>query len=125
VRNIGITTRKNSPDMLMIVGFSSPNHSLSRQYISNYVQLQLIDRLSRVRGVGGVRTVGAREYNMRIWIDPDLAASRDITVNEIVTAIRAQNAQVAAGSVGGPPFSDKHSGYQIAVQAQGRLSTPQ
>jgi hydrophobe/amphiphile efflux-1 (HAE1) family protein len=125
VRNIGITTRKNSPDMLMIVGFNSPHHTLSRQYISNYVALQLVDRLSRVKGVGGVRTVGAREYNMRIWIDPDLAASRDITVNEILAAVRAQNAQVAAGAIGQPPFGARHSGYQIAVQAQGRLSTPQ
>jgi hydrophobe/amphiphile efflux-1 (HAE1) family protein len=125
VRAIGITTRKNSPDMLMIVGFSSPHHTLSRQYISNYVALQLIDRLSRVKGVGGVRTVGGREYNMRIWIDPDLAASRDITVNEILASVRAQNAQVAAGAIGAPPFSDKHGGYQIAVQAQGRLSTPE
>ena len=125
VRAIGVTTLKNSPDMLMIVGFSSPKHTLSRQYISNYVALQLVDRLSRVRGVGGVRTVGAREYNMRIWIDPDLAASRDITVNEILAAVRAQNAQVAAGAIGQPPFGEKHSGYQIAVQTQGRLSTPQ
>src|SRR3954469_8056326 len=125
VRAIGITTRKNSPDMLMIVGFSSPNHTLSRQYISNYVSLQLVDRLSRVKGVGGVRTVGGREYSMRLWIDPDLAASRDLTVNEIVAGVRAQNAQVAAGAIGQPPFSDKHSGYQILVEARGRLSTPQ
>ena len=124
VRSIGVTTRKNSPDLLMITRYNSPDHSLSQQYISNYVSLQLVDRLSRIPGVGGTRLLGARDYNMRIWIDPDLAASRDLTVDEIVAAVRAQNAQVAAGAVGQPPYSQGGTAYQLNIQAQGRLTSP-
>jgi hydrophobe/amphiphile efflux-1 (HAE1) family protein len=125
VRSIGVTTRKNSPDLLMIMRFNSPDHSLSQQYISNYVSLQLVDRLSRIAGVGGTRLLGARDYNMRIWIDPDLAAGRDLTVDEIVAAVRAQNAQVAAGAVGQPPYGRAGTAYQLNIQAQGRLTSPE
>jgi HAE1 family hydrophobic/amphiphilic exporter-1 len=125
VRSIGVTTLKNSPDLLMIMRFNSPDHSLSQQYLSNYVTLQLVDRISRIAGVGGTRLLGARDYNMRIWINPDLAAGRDLTVDEIVAAVRAQNAQVAAGAVGQPPYSHGGTAYQLNIQAKGRLSTPE
>jgi len=125
-RAIGVTVRKNSPDMLMIVKFNSPNGTLSRQYISNYLALQVVDRLARINGVGDVRILGGREYNMRIWIDPDLAAGRNLTVDEIISGIRRQNAQVAAGALGQPPFGARDEiGYQVAVQAQGRLTSPE
>ncbi|WP_375398465.1 efflux RND transporter permease subunit [uncultured Sphingomonas sp.] len=124
VRQIGVTVRKNSPDLLMVVALTSPDGSLSQQYISNYATSQLIDRISRIPGVGGVRTFGARDYNMRVWIDPDRAAERNLTVDEIVTQIRAQNAQVAVGSVGQPPFNQGGTAYQLGIQAEGRLTNP-
>ncbi len=125
VRQIGVTVRKNSPDLLMVVALSSPDKSLSTQYISNYATLQVKDRLARIQGVGSVQAFGARDYNMRIWIDPDLAAARNLTVDEITTAIRSQNAQVAAGSVGEPPFNQGGTAFQLNVQAEGRLTTPE
>jgi hydrophobe/amphiphile efflux-1 (HAE1) family protein len=125
VRTIGVTVRKNSPDILMVINLTSPDHSLPIQYISNYAVLQLIDRLSRIQGVGGIRVLGARDYNMRIWIDPGRAAARNLTVSEIVTSIRGQNAQVAAGSVGAPPFSDSGSAFPLSIQVKGRLSSPE
>jgi HAE1 family hydrophobic/amphiphilic exporter-1 len=125
VRNIGVTVRKNSPDFLMAVAFYSPDKSLSEQYISNYVTLQVTDRIKRIQGVGNTLEIGARDYSMRIWIDPDLAASRNLTVDEITAAITAQNAQVAAGSVGAPPFGKNGGAFQLGVQALGRLTTPE
>ena len=125
VRNIGVTVRKNSPDLLLVAAFYSPDHSLSEQYISNYVTLQVTDRIKRIQGVGDTLAVGARDYAMRIWIDPDLAQSRDLTVDEITAAIQAQNAQVAAGSVGAPPFGKNGGAFQLGVQALGRLTTPE
>ncbi len=125
VRTIGVTVRKNSPDLLLVAQFFSPDGSLSQQYIANYVTLQVVDRLARVEGVGATRAVGGRDYNMRIWIDPGLAAARDMTVDEIVAAIRAQNAQVAAGSIGQPPFGKGAAAFQLGIQTEGRLTTPE
>jgi HAE1 family hydrophobic/amphiphilic exporter-1 len=124
VRQIGVTVLKNSPDILMAIALTSTDGSLSQQYISNYATTQVIDRLSRIPGVGGIREFGGRDYNMRVWIDPDRAASRNLTVDEIVAQIRAQNAQVAVGSVGAPPFNKGGSAFQLGIQARGRLTTP-
>ena len=124
VRQIGVTVRKNSPDLLMVINLYSPDKTLSHQYVANYATLQVVDRLSRVPGVGGVRIIGGRDYNMRVWIDPDAAASRNLTVDEIIAAIRAQNAQVAAGSVGQPPFNQGGTAFQLGIQTEGRLTTP-
>lgn len=125
VRQIGVTVRKNAPDLLLVATLISPDRSLDQQYLSNYATLQLIDRLSRVTGVGSVRLFGGRDYNMRVWIDPDRAATHDLTVGEIVAAIRAQNAQVAAGGVGQPPFNKGGTAFQLNLQARGRLSSPE
>jgi HAE1 family hydrophobic/amphiphilic exporter-1 len=125
VRQIGVTVRKNSPDLLMVLSLQSPDKSLSLQYISNYATVQIKDRLARLQGIGSVQAFGARDYNMRIWIDPDLAAARNLTVDEITTAIRGQNAQVAAGSVGEPPFNQGGTAFQLNIQTQGRLTTPE
>ncbi|GAA0328822.1 multidrug efflux RND transporter permease subunit [Sphingomonas oligophenolica] len=123
VRQIGVTVRKNSPDILMVIALTSPDGSLSEQYVSNYATTQVIDRLLRIPGVGGVRSFGGRDYNMRVWIDPDRAASRNLTVDEIVTAIRGQNAQIAVGSVGQPPFNQGGTAFQLGIQTEGRLTT--
>ncbi len=124
-RQIGVTVLKNSPNFLMVVMFYSPDGTLSDNYVSNYVGTQLIDRMARVPGVGNALSFGGRDYNMRVWIDPDRAAARDLTVDEIITAIRAQNAQAAVGSIGQPPFNTGGSAFQLGVQAKGRLSTPE
>lgn len=125
VRQVGVTVRKNSPDLLGVVSLSSPDGSLDPQYIGNYAKLQIVDQLSRIPGVGEVRSFGSRDFNMRIWIDPDLAAERNLTVTEITDAIRNQNAQVAAGAVGQPPFNQGGTSFQLAIQTEGRLTTPE
>jgi HAE1 family hydrophobic/amphiphilic exporter-1 len=124
VRQIGVTVRKNSPDLLLVINLISPDGSLPRSYVSNYATLQMIDRLARIPGVGSARTFGGRDYNMRIWIDPGRASELGMTADEIVNAIRAQNVQVAAGAVGQPPFNTGGTAFQLGVQVEGRLTTP-
>ena len=125
VRQIGITVNKNSPDMLMVAFFTSPDKSLDLQYLGNYVNIQVLNRIQRVPGVGQAQAFGGRDYNMRVWIDPGLAAARDMTVDEVVNAIRAQNMQVAAGSVGQPPYGDASPAFELGIQAKGRLTSPE
>ena len=124
VQRLGVVTRKTSPDFLMVVNLVSPDKSLDRGYMSNYALTQLRDRLARIDGVGDVQLFGARDYAMRVWIDPNRAAALDLTAGEIVDALRAQNVQVAAGTLGQPPY-DSGSAFQLNVQTQGRLSDPQ
>ncbi|QTD54444.1 efflux RND transporter permease subunit [Parasphingorhabdus cellanae] len=124
VRQIGVTVRKNSPDILMVATLISPDESLSQPYLSNYATLQMLDRLARLEGVGSVQIFGGRDYNMRVWIDPNRAAERNLTVDEIVGAVRAQNAQVSAGAVGQPPFNQGGTAFQLGIRVQGRLTTP-
>jgi len=125
VRQVGVTVRKNSPDLLLVATLVSPDHSLSQQYMSNYATIQINDRIGRVPGVGGIRSFGGRDYNMRIWIDPDRAAALNLTVSEITAAIRAQNAQVAVGTIGQAPFNRGGTAFQLGIQATGRLTTPE
>jgi hydrophobe/amphiphile efflux-1 (HAE1) family protein len=122
VRRLGVVVRKTSPSWLMAVNFLSPDRSLDRSYISNYVLTQLKDRLARVDGIGDIRVFGARDYAMRVWIDPGRAAELGLTADEIVAALRAQNVQVAAGTVGQPPF-DNGAAHQFNVETQGRFKT--
>jgi HAE1 family hydrophobic/amphiphilic exporter-1 len=124
-RQIGVTVRKVDAEDLVGFAFYSPDNSLDTDFISNYVTLQINDRIKRVPGVGDTVRFGGRDYAMRIWIDPDLAATRNLTVDEIVAAIRAQNAQVAAGIIGQPPFGTKPNAYQLGVDTEGRLVTPE
>ena len=124
VRQIGVTVNKNSPDFLMVAFFTSPDKSLDLQYLGNYVNLQILNRIQRIPGVGQAQAFGGRDYNMRVWIDPGLAAARDMTVDEVVNAIRGQNLQVAAGSVGAPPYGKASPAFELGIQAKGRLSSP-
>jgi multidrug efflux pump subunit AcrB len=121
----GVTVRKSSSDILMAVHTYSPDGSLDQQYIANYVGLHIRDALLRVPGVGDITSRAARDYSMRIWIDPDRAAARNLTVDDIVTALQSHNIQVAAGAIGQPPESKGGSAYQFNVETLGRLSTPQ
>jgi len=125
VRRLGVTTRKASPDLLMVIHLYSPDGSRSSEYISNYATLHIRDQLARLDGVGDARVFGARDYAMRVWIDPDKAAAHNLTAGEIVQSLRAQNVQVAAGAVGQPPFSDAGSNFQLNINTQGRLADPQ
>ena len=124
VQRLGIVTRKTSPDFLMVVNLISPDHSLDRGYISNYALTQVRDRIARLDGVGDARLFGARDYAMRIWIDPNKAAALDLTAGEIIAALRAQNVQVAAGTLGQPPYNTGNA-FQVNVETQGRLTDPQ
>jgi HAE1 family hydrophobic/amphiphilic exporter-1 len=123
VRDLGVTVRKGSNDTLLIVHMFTSDGSVDRKYIANYASLQVRERLLRTPGVGDVSTNAARDYAMRVWIDPEKAASRDLTVQEIVAALRNNNLQVAGGAIGGPPFNDSPAAYQLNVRAQGRLSS--
>jgi len=122
VRRLGIVTRKTTPDFLLVVNLISPDGSLSREYISNYAQTRIKDRLARIEGVGDVQLFGSRELAMRVWIDPGRAAARNLTAGEIVSALRAQNVQVAAGTLGQPPSPG--SAFQLNVETQGRFTSP-
>ncbi len=124
VRALGVTVQKQSPDLMMVVHLLSRDNTFDQLYISNYAYLQVRDVLSRVSGVGNVTIFGAREYSMRIWLDPNKMYSRSLTTDDIVSAIQSQNVQVAAGQVGAepaPPGTD----LQLSVNTQGRLITPQ
>ena len=124
VRAIGVTTAKSSPDLTMVVHLTSPNERYDVNYLSNYAVLNVKDVLARVQGVGQVLTWGAGDYAMRIWLDPDKAAARNLTATDIVQAIREQNANVAAGVVGASP-APKGADYELPINAKGRLSTEQ
>jgi hydrophobe/amphiphile efflux-1 (HAE1) family protein len=123
VRRLGIVTLKTTPDFLLIVNLISPDGSLSREYMSNYAQTRIRDRLARIEGVGDVQLFGQRELAMRVWIDPGRAAGLNLTAGDIVSALRAQNVQVAAGTLGQPPSAG--SAFQLNVETQGRFTDPQ
>jgi hydrophobe/amphiphile efflux-1 (HAE1) family protein len=125
VQQTGITVRKSSPDILMAVHMYSPDGSLDQQFVANYVTLQIEQPLLRVEGVGDLSVRAARDYAIRIWIDPDKAAARSLTVDDIINALRTHNVQIAAGNIGAPPFGQSPSNDQLQVQAEGRLVTPQ
>jgi hydrophobe/amphiphile efflux-1 (HAE1) family protein len=124
VRRQGVVTRKSTPDFLLVANLTSPDNSLDTAYLSNYALTQIKDRIARLDGVGDVRIFGARDYAMRVWIDPGRAAARDMTAGEIVDALRNQNVQVAAGSIGKPPESTAGA-YELNLETQGRFTTPE
>jgi len=109
----------------MILGLTSPDKSLDNDYVGNYAQSTLRDRLLRIEGVGAVQIFGGGNYSMRVWIDPNKAAERGLTGPDIVAALRAQNVQAAAGAIGQPPFATNAAAFQLPVQVQGRLTDPE
>ncbi len=124
VRRLGISVRKASPDLMMVVHMISPDGSRTQQYISNYATLYVKDVLARVDGVGDVRVFGARDYSMRIWLDPDRVAARNLTAGDVVAALQAANLQVAAGSINQAPATSPGA-FTLAVQTLGRLEAPE
>ncbi len=124
VRRIGVVTRKTSPDLMIVVHLESPDDSLDQLYISNYALLRIRDVLARIDGVGQINVVGAREYSMRVWLDPERMAALGITASDVVQALRGQNVQVAGGSLGQPPTGGANA-FQVTVSSQGRLLDPE
>ena len=124
VRQIGVTVNKQQQDFLLIVGLTSPDRSLANDYIGNYANSTLRDRFLRLDGVGAVQVFGGGNYSMRVWIDPNKAAARNLTAQEIVGALRGQNTSAAAGAIGQPPFPTNAAAFQLPVQVQSRLSDP-
>ena len=124
VRRQGVVTRKTTPDFLLVANLISPGNKVDRAYLSNYALTQMKDRLARIDGVGEVRIFGARDYAMRVWIDPGRAAARNLTAGEIVEALRSQNVQVAAGAIGKPPESSAPA-YEVNLETQGRFTAPE
>ncbi|MBI1776098.1 MAG: multidrug efflux RND transporter permease subunit [Proteobacteria bacterium] len=123
VSRIGVTVRKNSPDLMMVIHLSSPDGSRDQLYVSNYATLQIKDVLARLEGVGDVRVFGARDYAMRVWLDPEKIAARRLTASDVVAALRQQNVQVASGQLGQPPVP-KPGAFQLNIETLGRLSDP-
>ena len=119
----GVTVEKASPDLMMVVHLISPDGSRDQKYISNYATLYLKDALGRVDGVGRINIFGARDYSMRIWLDPGKVAARGLTAGEVVSALQANNLQVAAGAINQPPVSSP-AAFQLSVQTLGRLTDP-
>ena len=124
VRRLGISVRKASPDLMMVVHMTSPDGTRDQQYISNYATLYVKDVLTRIDGVGDVNVFGARDYSMRIWLDPDKVAARDLTAGEVVAALQAANLQVAAGSINQPPATSDGA-FTLSVKTLGRLTSPE
>lgn len=124
VRRLGVTVAKNSPDMLMVLHLSSPDGTRDITYLSNYARTQIVDRLARLPGVGQYRIFAERAYSMRIWIDPELAAARELTATEIVEAVRQNNVQVASGRINQLPIAGSPA-FEIPVESQGRFLLPE
>jgi hydrophobe/amphiphile efflux-1 (HAE1) family protein len=121
VRQIGVTTNKTSPNLLLVVHLYSPDGSRDQLYISNYAYLKLRDVLSRVDGIGELRIFGGSEYSMRIWLNIDNISAMDMTPGDVVKALREQNVQVAAGLIGQPPLDESKGAFQLNVNTLGRL----
>ncbi len=120
VTRIGITVDKASPDLTMVVHLTSPDKRYDMLYLSNYALLNIKDELARLGGVGDVQLFGMGDYSLRVWLDPNKTASRNLTATDVVNAIREQNRQVAAGALGAPPAPNATS-FQLSVNTQGRL----
>ena len=124
VQRLGVQVRKATPNILLAVHLYSPDSSRDTLYMSNYATLHVKDALARLPGVGDVQLKGAREYAMRIWLDPDKVAARNLNASEVLAALRAQNLQVSAGILNQPP-APRTRPTRSTSQTLGRLSTPE
>ncbi len=122
VQRLGVTTMKSSPTLTMVVHLTSPDDRYDMTYLRNYGLIHVKDRLARISGVGEVALWGAGDYSMRVWLDPNKVAQRNLTASDVVAAIREQNVQVAAGVIGASP-STAGVPLQLSVNARGRLQT--
>ena len=122
VQRTGVTTRRVSTDLTIVVNLISPDNSRDDVYLSNYAGINISDRLKRLTGVGDVATFGERRYSMRVWLDPDKLANLGVTAQDVVASLREQNQQVAAGVLGQPPAPEGQV-LQWTLSTKGRLST--
>ncbi len=122
VQRLGVTVDKASPDLTMVVHLTSPDERYDMLYLSNYAALNVRDELARLDGIGDVQLFGMGDYSLRVWLDPNKVASRNLTATDVVSAIREQNRQVAAGSLGAPPAPGA-TDFQLSINTQGRLVT--
>src|ERR1700754_800197 len=122
VRQIGLITQKRSPDLTMVVFLRSEDGRYDSLYLRNYAVIQVRDVLARLPGMGDVRVFGSGDYAMRLWLDPAKISSRDMTVDDVLNAVREQNVQVAAGQIGGQPALP-NTNFEYIVNAMGRLQT--
>ena len=120
VRRNGISVKKRSPDLSLVIGLISPDKRYDNVYLSNYALLQIKDTLSRVPGVGEIVLLGGKDYSMRLWLNPEKIAAQNLTASDVVKAVREQNVQVAAGVIGQPP-TETQPDFQYTVTTQGRL----
>ncbi|HTN77613.1 MAG TPA: efflux RND transporter permease subunit, partial [Pirellulaceae bacterium] len=121
VRRQGVTVKKQSTNIILVVGLTSENNKYDSLFLSNFANLRLRDELSRVEGVGEVTIFGGSNYSMRVWLNPEKLKARNLTTQDVMAAIQEQNVQVAAGQVGQPP-SPNGQNFQYIVTALGRLS---
>lgn len=124
VKRLGVTTKKKSPSILLCVNLISPDASKDQLYLSNFASLNVKDDLARIKGVGDVAFLGPRDYSMRVWLDPNKLASRQMNAGDVLKAIREQNVQVAAGRIGQPPVEGGVAvPFQLPINTQGRLTS--
>jgi len=122
VRALSVTTVKRSPNLMIVVHLRSPDNTFDQLYVSNYAVQQIQDVLARIEGVGEIVVFGAREYSMRVWLNPERLAALNLTPGDVVAALREQNVQVAAGSLGQEPVVANYA-FQMAANAQGRFTS--
>lgn len=120
VQRRGVTVKKKSPSILMMVNLFSPDHSRDSLYLSNYATIQLRDELSRLEGVGDIAFLGQRDYSMRVWLDPEQLAMHNLSSSDVVRSIEQQNVQVAAGQIGQTPAPEGQV-FQYTMTTVGRL----
>ena len=123
VKREGVVVNRSSPDILMAIGLSSPNNTYDGVFLGNYADINLVDQIKRVRGVGDVKNFTAQDYSMRVWLDPDKLASLGVTPQDVANAIKEQNAQSPAGSIGAEPAPPGQES-QFTIRAQGLLREP-
>lgn len=121
VKRKGVSVKKKSPSVLMIVNLFSPDGSRDNLYLSNYATIQIRDELARLQGVGDINYLGQRDYSMRLWLDPQRISARGLTAGDVVRTIQQQNIQVAAGQIGQPPVP-KGQAFQYTMTTLGRLA---
>ncbi|MCC6494402.1 MAG: efflux RND transporter permease subunit, partial [Pirellulales bacterium] len=124
VKQTGVSVKKKSPSILLVVNLISPRGTYDQLYLSNYATINLRDELAQIKGVGDVTFLGQLDYSMRAWLDPDRMAARNLAASDVVTALREQNVQVAAGALGRPP-APRGQAFQYTLSTLGRLTTPE
>ncbi|MCF8777848.1 multidrug efflux RND transporter permease subunit VmeZ [Vibrio sp. IRLE0018] len=122
VRMVGVTVKKRSPDLLMVLNFYSPDGKYDDQFLINYINLNVKDQLARVTGISEVNVIGGGEYAMRVWLDPEKMATLKLTTSDVYAALSQQNVQVAAGRVGAAPYNNPQE-VQFNLVTKGRLES--